>query len=138
MKKVKKIYQISLLAIFLFSFLLPLQSVMAQGDSAQGMADQGLQVSAGKAGLTAAPVEQIVGNIIGYMLSFIGLVLLVMIVYGGILWLTAGGKSDQLEKAKSVLANAVIGLAIVLLAYSFTFYVTSRFTAATQTTEQTP
>lgn len=42
----------------------------------------------------------------------------VMILWSGFLFLTAGGNEDTLKKAKSVLIYALIGLAVALLATS--------------------
>jgi len=56
------------------------------------------------------------GQIIQYVMAFIGVVLAVIIVYAGYLWLTAGGNEEQVTKAKTLLKNAVIGLAIVFTA----------------------
>ena len=61
-------------------------------------------------------VPFVVGTIIQYVMAFIGVVLAVIIVYAGYLWLTAGGNEEQVTKAKTLLKNAVIGLAIVFTA----------------------
>ena len=50
-------------------------------------------------------------------LYIIGVALvIVVVVIGGILYLTAGGNEDQIGKAKKTLVNGLIGAAIVLLA----------------------
>ncbi len=65
----------------------------------------------------------IVANLINVVLSILGIILLVIIVYAGALWMTAGGNSDQVGKAKSWLINAVIGLIITLAAYAISNFV---------------
>jgi len=47
-----------------------------------------------------------------------------LMVYAGFLWMTAGGVEENVTKAKSLLMQAVIGLAIVLSAYSITIFAT--------------
>ncbi|MFA5163677.1 MAG: pilin [Patescibacteria group bacterium] len=64
-----------------------------------------------------------VGQIIGIILSFIGVVFLVLMIYAGILWMTAAGNDQQVNKAKNLLINAIIGLIIVFAAYAITAYV---------------
>jgi hypothetical protein len=64
-----------------------------------------------------------IAGIVRALLSFIGVIIVVIVIYSGFLWLTAGGKEDQVKKAKDWLINAVIGAAIVLSAYAITDFV---------------
>lgn len=64
-----------------------------------------------------------IGGLVGLVLSFIGIIFLVLTVYAGIMWMTAQGNSAKVEKAKDLLINAVIGLVIVSAAYSITIFV---------------
>ena len=52
-----------------------------------------------------------------YLFGIVGALALLFFIYGGVLWLTAAGKSEQIEKGKKVLIGAVIGLAIVFGAW---------------------
>ena len=72
----------------------------------------------------------LVGKIINGVLGLLGVVFLCFMVYGGYLWMTAGGKEDRVTKAKDILTNSTIGLAIVLAAYAFTYFVVSKLIAA--------
>lgn len=63
-------------------------------------------------------VYAIVGNIIAGFLGLVGAAALVMFIWGGFLWLTAGGNSDRIQKGKSTLTWAVIGLAVIFGAYA--------------------
>ncbi|OGL73414.1 hypothetical protein A3F28_00875 [Candidatus Uhrbacteria bacterium RIFCSPHIGHO2_12_FULL_57_11] len=56
-----------------------------------------------------------------YALSIIGVVATVMVVYGGIRWLTAAGNMTAIGEAKKVIGNAVIGLIIALGSYLILF-----------------
>jgi len=62
------------------------------------------------------PAEK-VGQIVGYLLSFVGLLFLILVIYGGYTWMTAGGNEQEVSKAKSLLTQAVFGLIIVASAY---------------------
>jgi amino acid transporter len=68
-------------------------------------------------------LAETIGGIIKMALGFLGLILVVLIIYGGFLWMTAGGNEEQVKKAKKFLENAIIGLIIVILAYSITYFV---------------
>jgi hypothetical protein len=71
----------------------------------------------------SAPLTVRIAGIVRALLSFIGVIIVVIVIYSGFLWLTAGGKEDQVKKAKDWLINAVIGAAIVLSAYAITDFV---------------
>jgi len=68
--------------------------------------------------------------VIGYLLSFLSLALLIIVLYAGITWMTAGGDSKKVETAKTMITSGIIGLAICLIAYAFTFYVVAQLSAA--------
>ena len=44
-------------------------------------------------------------------------------LYAGFLWMTSSGDETKVTKAKGLMVNAVIGLAIVLAAYAITYFV---------------
>lgn len=59
----------------------------------------------------------IIGSAIGYVLSFIGTIFMIAIIYGGFLWMTAKGNESQVDKAKTIMRNSIIGFVVVALAY---------------------
>jgi len=72
----------------------------------------------------------IIGSLIGNILAFIGVLFLGLMIYGGILWMTARGNESQVEKAKELIRAAIVGLIIVLSAYAVTAYVGGVLTGA--------
>jgi hypothetical protein len=68
-----------------------------------------------------------VGDIIGLVLSFVGVIFLIIIIYSGIMWMTAMGNDQRIEKAKNMIINATIGLIIVFSAYAVTNFIGSQF-----------
>jgi len=64
-----------------------------------------------------------IGRFVGALLSFVGVLFLVLMIYGGFLWMTDRGNEDQVKKAKDLIQAAIIGLIIVLLAYAITKYI---------------
>ena len=82
--------------------------------------DTGIDATASVAGLKPAntlTLPQVIGNILGYVLSLLGVVALAFIIAGGYMWMTAGGNDEQIKKAKSLLTNSIIGLVIIVTAY---------------------
>jgi amino acid transporter len=72
---------------------------------------------------TAAPLPEMLGNIIEVFLSVLGIIFVVLVVYAGYLYLTAAGDDEKVKKAKKLLGQAVIGLIIVLSAYAIALFV---------------
>jgi hypothetical protein len=65
--------------------------------------------------------------IIEAVLSFVGVLFMIFLIYGGILWMTAGGNDQQVEKARKIIIQSVIGLIIVMLAYIVSIFIISVF-----------
>ncbi len=83
-------------------------------------------------GLAAGPpLQVIIARIIRTILGFAGVVLVVMIIYGGFLWMTAGGNATRLEKAKKILTQSIIGMIIVLSSFAIVQFVISKLVDAT-------
>jgi sterol desaturase/sphingolipid hydroxylase (fatty acid hydroxylase superfamily) len=101
--------------------------------SAQEIATEGLKTTANQAQLQAGDPIKTIGSILSVILGLLGVVLVIIIIYAGVMWMTAGGKSDQVTKAKDMIINAVIGLIIALVAFSLTRYVVERITGALNT-----
>lgn len=91
-----------------------------------GVVTTDLQSTGGAAKFAAADqytVSKIVGKIIRAALGLLGTIFLVLLVYAGYTWMTAGGNEEDVGKAKKLIAQAVIGLAIVMSAYAITAFV---------------
>jgi cytochrome bd-type quinol oxidase subunit 2 len=84
--------------------------------------------SAGTLGVSNAGL--VLGNIIGFFLSLVGTIFLILTIYGGFMWMTARGDEGQIDKAQKVVQGAVIGLLIVIAAYAITFTLGTRYTAS--------
>lgn len=69
-----------------------------------------------------SPID-ITTSTIQWALGFLGLVAVIMIIYGGVTWMTAAGNEERVKKAKQILTYAVIGLSIVLLAWIMVTFV---------------
>ena len=84
--------------------------------------------SGGDALRSVSDPEDKITSIIGTILSFVGVAFLILMIYGGILWMTSQGNDTQIKKAKGILINGVIGLIIVILAYAITAYIGNTLT----------
>lgn len=74
-------------------------------------------------GLSTEDLTTVIGRIISVVLGTLGVILLIIMIYAGFLWMTAGGNPDQVEKAKKWMVNGVVGLIIILASYAITAFI---------------
>ncbi len=67
--------------------------------------------------MTIGSVPQIVNKIINAILTIIGAIALLVVIYGGFMWMTSAGNENLVAKGKSTLMWAAIALAIIFLAW---------------------
>ncbi|QQS60423.1 hypothetical protein IPN41_00340 [Candidatus Falkowbacteria bacterium] len=75
---------------------------------------------------TTVPLEQRVGEIISIFLGFLGVIFLILMIYAGFNWMTAGGEEEQITKARNTIRAAIIGLLIVISAYALSVFIIER------------
>lgn len=83
-------------------------------------------------GLAGGDVRLIIAKIVRVILGFLGTIAILLVLYGGFLWMTAAGNEDQIGKAKKVLINAGIGLLIIMSAFAITQFVLTKLQEATE------
>lgn len=71
--------------------------------------------------------EEILANGLNMAYFIAGVVTVVMIIWGGISYTISSGDSSKITKAKNTLVYAIVGLIIVLLAFTITNFVLGRF-----------
>lgn len=76
-------------------------------------------------------LKGIIANVIKVVLGLMGVLFLILMVYGGFLWMTAEGNDQRVEEAQKIIKNAVFGIAVVLMAYLITYFVISRIVGET-------
>ncbi|NCT48431.1 MAG: hypothetical protein GW763_10665 [Paraglaciecola sp.] len=77
---------------------------------------------------TTIELPELIGNIISVLLSVLGIIFVVLVVYAGFLYLTAAGDDAKVKKAKTMLTQAVIGLVIIVAAYAIAAFVIDALT----------
>lgn len=61
--------------------------------------------------------EGIITTVIQALVSFAGIALFLMLVAGGIMYLSSGGSPEATQKARSTITYAIIGIALLILAW---------------------
>lgn len=87
-------------------------------DTAQGTGHKDIEIA-------KRSLPEIIGQVISLILAFLGVIFLILMIYGGYIWMLARGNEQEIEKAKSIIRNALIGLIVVLAAYAITFLLMS-------------
>jgi hypothetical protein len=77
----------------------------------------------------------IIKNVIQAFLGMVGGLALLVFVYAGILWMTAGS-SDRVQQAKDAMKYAVIGLALITFSYAITSFVIDGLTGGIKPAEE--
>jgi len=65
-----------------------------------------------------ANFNTIIGSVTNVLLGFAGALSVIFIIIGGIMYATSAGNDSQVQKAKSTITNAVVGLVISILAFA--------------------
>jgi len=124
-KKFKKIITSILVIVFCFSVGAVTKTVNAS-DTLKNFKSS-LTTTSGAAGYAtgdgATNLEGMISKVVQTALSLIGVLFLILMIYGGFLWMTDRGNEDQVKKAKSLITAAVIGLIIVVSAYAISYLV---------------
>ncbi|GAB4140947.1 MAG: hypothetical protein Fur0024_2650 [Patescibacteria group bacterium] len=55
---------------------------------------------------------------ISNLLVFVGVLVVLVLIWGGFQYVTAGGSEEKVKAAKKTITNAVIGLVVILLAFA--------------------
>ena len=115
-----KFYKI--ISLIILTVLLLSAAGMAKADNL-GDAWNKLGLTASSAGYAENSPEAVIAYAIQIVLSFVGVVFLILMIYGGFLWMTARGVEEQVTKAKNIIIAAIIGLIIVIAAYAISYFV---------------
>ena len=67
--------------------------------------------------------QAFIGYVIRGILGVVGSLALALFIYGGFLWMTAAGNTEQVAKGKSTLLWATIGLIIIFSSYALVRFV---------------
>lgn len=73
--------------------------------------------------LSVSTPGALIGNIVKTLMGIVGVVAVLMIVWGGIMYMTSAGNDEKIGTAKKIITGAIIGLAISILAYTLVDFV---------------
>lgn len=91
------------------TFLLTAVNALAQVNLTPGRPAQGIN--------PATPANVIITNILSIVFVVAILLVLFFLIVGAFRWITSGGEKEAVGKARGTIVNALIGLAILALAF---------------------
>ncbi|OGC81944.1 MAG: hypothetical protein A2V81_03660 [Candidatus Abawacabacteria bacterium RBG_16_42_10] len=77
--------------------------------------------------LTSQTVEAIAVFYINIILSFLGLLAVVVMIWGGVKMLSAAGNAEQFKSGRTILVGAVIGFLLVIVSFAVVATIISVF-----------
>lgn len=113
----KKIIIIIISNIFLLCFV---NFALAEMDSATGLKPPALQITipdlsfSDNKGLWIGEYIQAIYN---YAIGIVGILAAIVLMFGGLLWMTAGGETGRVSEAKEWIKASLLGLVIALSSY---------------------
>lgn len=63
-------------------------------------------------------LKELIKTILNFALGFLGFVATIMVIYGGILYVTSAGNDDNVGKAKKILLYAAIGIVLIMISFA--------------------
>jgi len=133
--KIKKrlLLLLPIIVFFLFSLhttfaqgTLPCLSKSAKGPPAPGQVwcdDFGLGSAASGTGVIQSDIPIVIARVVQGVLGIVGVIFLILIIWGGVMWMTSGGNEQRVTTAKKILTTATIGLIIIVTGYSITYFI---------------
>lgn len=70
-------------------------------------------------------MQQVINTVIGTMLFIVGLLAVIMLIYGGIRYVTSHGDKAQVTAAKETIMYAVVGLVVAIAAFAVVQWITN-------------
>ncbi|MEK9130098.1 MAG: hypothetical protein AAB526_01740 [Patescibacteria group bacterium] len=115
------------LIIFCASLILPVGMINIQPADATALTTANLLNTAtiGESGLSTSTtnLKTMIMKVIGIVLGFLGIIAVIIVIIGGFKWMTSGGAEDKTKAARDLIVSGMIGLVIVLIAYTIVHFV---------------
>ncbi|MFZ4648543.1 MAG: pilin [Patescibacteria group bacterium] len=84
-----------------------------------------MKAVAGNSYKTDTPLLTFVGNFIAILLSLLGVIFVILMIYAGFKWMMAAGDADDVKKAKGTIRMAIIGLIVTVSAYAMWAFIST-------------
>jgi hypothetical protein len=124
----KKFFRGLMVFAMALAIVMPMAPVMAQTDPF-GTDVVNTELN-GVLGESNSDPRAIATRIINIILTFLGLLAVVIILIGGFKWMTAGGNEENVAAAQKIIVSGIIGLVIILASWGIATFVLSQISGA--------
>lgn len=73
-----------------------------------------------------------------FILGLLGIIGVIMMIYGGYMWLTAAGNEEKVEKGTAIIRAAVIGILIILFSWIVVSYIINSSVTVSEDQQNAP
>ena len=105
-----------------FLYAVDVKAQLLDGSLRTDVHENASALATGRFNLSMNPSDVIAG-IIKAFLGLLGVIFIILIIYAGFTWMTAGGEEEKVRKSKEIIKRSIIGLAIIIAAYAITAFV---------------
>lgn len=85
-------------------------------------------------GLGTKDIREGLMAVIQVLLGFLGIIAIIIILYGGFVWLTSAGNEEKVGQAKKIITAGIIGLVIIFVSYAIASFVITQLIESTGAT----
>ena len=115
--------KVSAISAAVMAFIMPVVAFAQFEDNLDLLRDES---GAGDVGMV-----EMVGGIINVVMGLLGVVAVLVILYGGFMWMTAAGNEEKVGKAKKLIIAGIIGLVVIFAAFAIASFVISNLATTT-------
>jgi len=125
MKKKILVVLVAMVAVLALPVYVSATELSSRGDEACKYADDDYKklICPPTQGSSEGEALHIVGNVLNTIYGIVGVLAVVMIVSGGVKYMTSQGDPGRLSAAKNTILYSAIGLVITILAFAITAFV---------------
>ena len=114
------VFVVILFSLILFTVVLP---VFAANPTVSTLEDVGTGAGYAQQANPENTFSTLIGQVVQAFLSLLGIIFLVLMLYGGYTWMTSAGDEAKVSKSKETIKNAIIGIVITAGAYGIWAFV---------------
>ena len=78
-------------------------------------------------GIPQVDANTLLTNVLNQVYLWAGIIAVIVIIAAGYIYVTSAGNAQAIKKAKDAIFGAVIGLIVIMMAFTITAFVTGRF-----------
>lgn len=140
---IKQVQHASIISVMVFSLVVLCTPAYVQAASlcldplcgTDVFSASGTSVSLSMSGLGSVEPVIAAAQIINVFLNILGFLTLVLMIYGGWLWIWAKGNEEEITKGKDVIRGSIYGMIVILSSFGvlqYLFYYFTKITNAVQ------